>query len=240
MPKQKLEQQVKAGTVTVPDKDIHEYCRELVKTIATSWYRLSKELVAIYDAQLWQERGYSNFQQYVEGFLGIDYRKAMWRLTQGRAIIKHGLTEDQVVGMNETNFKEIANFLVNDISSDEVTQLLELGISSTFREIQEIVAQMKAQKVGGQKIENVHITLVLPRDSWEVIETGLKEASEYVGEDAKIGTKLEYIVHEWTYHHNPALAEAIKASLSINKKVESKKVPRKQRADKGKLRKKGD
>jgi hypothetical protein len=171
MPKQKLEQQVKAGQVTVPDKDIHEYCRDLVKTIATSWYRLSKELVAIYDAELWQEKGFANFQQYVEGFLGIDYRKAMWRLTQGRAIIKHNLTEAQVVGMNETNFKEISTFLVNDLSADEVKQLLEMGANSTFREVQEVVAQMKENKVGGQKVETVHITLILPRDSWEVIET---------------------------------------------------------------------
>lgn len=238
MPKQKLEQSSTVGQVTVPDKDIHDRCLELVKTISSSWYKLSKELVTIYDAALWTQKGYTNFQQYVEGLLRLDYRTTINRVVQGRAIIKHNLSEDQVVSMKETNFKEISTLLVNDLPEEEVTQLIELGATSTFREIQEVVAQLKAQKVGGERVENVHITLVMPRDAWEVIETGLREAGEYVGSDAKTSTKLEYIVHEWTYHHNPELAETIKAVLTSNKNTGSVNKNKHTRIDKGKPRSK--
>ena len=237
MPKQKLvqEQVSTLGAMTVPDKDIHDTSKALVRTISKSWYQLSKNLVAIYDADLYQEKNFSNFQEYVEQFLGIDYRKAMWRLQQGRAILKHNLTEDQVTRMHETNFKEISSLLAMDVSADEVAKLIELGQTSSFRELQEVVAQLKAKKVGGQKVETVNIQLILTRDAWEVIETGLREASEFVGEDAKIGTKLEYIVHEWTYHHNPELADTIKAKLTSAKKdIPPIKIPRKPRSDKGK------
>ena len=239
MPKLKQEQALKIGVLTVPEKDIRADSKKLVQDIAGNWYKLSRNLVAIYDADLWQSWGFHGFKEYIEGELGIEYRKAMWRVQQGRAIIKYNITEDQIRNMNETNFKEVSTLMAMDISPEEIARLMDLGMNGTFREVQDIVAKLKATKVGGQKIELVHINLTVTRDTWDTIEIALKEIEEFVGEDATTGTKIAYALQEWTFHHNPELAPSILEKIGVSKEKEEVhvvKIPRKERADKGKRR----
>ena len=235
MPTQKLESKVAVGVLTIPAKDVWDDSLQLVQDLAGTWYKLSKNLVAIYDNEIWRGKGFQSFRDSIEIGLGLDYKKTTCRIQQGRAIIKYNITEEQVRNMKESNFKELATVMTMDLDPSEVDELIALGLNSTFREVQEMVKKLKATKVGGQIVEMMHVTISVTRDTWDVIEVALNEVAEFIGSDSTIGTRIAYALQEWTLHHNPDLVPVIKERLGLTKPVETEvKIPQKERIDKGK------
>lgn len=83
-------------------------------------------VLSVIDANgYWREQGYDKFKDFIEGFYGINYRKAMYLINIYNSLLESGVEWDQVSSVGWTKLKEICGLL----NTDNVDKWVELANS---------------------------------------------------------------------------------------------------------------
>jgi len=237
----KLKTKVRASTTikrTVKSeeepKSLRDRNKDNANSIQRSWYHLSKDLVETYDSDIYsRDWGFNTFREYVENELRLDYRLAMWRVGMGRTIIKHGITEKQVMSINWTTFKEISHLFTDDTTTAEVTEMLKGVENKSYQEVQSYVKDEKTKRLGGTLTRQVKMLFKLSDEQAVCVEKAIAGAMRLADTDNH-SVGLEYLCNEWLMNNNPELAAEIKSRLA--KDVPAPKTKYREYANKGKAK----
>lgn len=211
------------------DDDLEAKAIKLLENIEESWYDFSIIIYEIYNSELYKTKGFEKFGDYVADKFNLEYRTAMWRVQQGEAIKRLGITKEQCSGIGWTKFKEISVLMGADTKKSEIDSLLKKAKDMTARELQEFV---KAERLETEKVSRkVTMTFKLMNEQANTVEEALKTAKEIAQTESE-DIALEYICAEWLMNHNPKIAEKIMKEVHIPKP--EVKAPHKEHANKGK------
>lgn len=200
----KTELKTKAKKRTYVDDDKRKEIKNLFEGIEKNWFIISKNLSEIYDNKIFLNWGFNTFEEYVKHDLPfLSYRLALWKVQIGQAIRRLGLKEDIIGKMGWTKFKELCYLFNDNTTEDEAYQIINELKDKTYEQVRDYVIDIRNKK--GEAIEKkITITFRVTEDAARIIDNAIKEAGELIGENASIGTKIEYICAEWHLHHNPA------------------------------------
>jgi hypothetical protein len=212
--------------VVLPDDgDPLDIAPEALRNIQKNWFTFSVAAYRIHSEDLFKQRGYENFKEYVEAELDIKYRVAMLRVEMGEAIEMLNLTMEEVGQMGWTKFKYIAPRLKAGMKRKDLLATLRKAENMTVKEIKDFVVQeMSTTKVVSQ---TTTMTFRLTNEQAEVVKKALEESGALAASESQ-SVAFEYMASEWLMNHNPKAAEELRKRLSPE--AVKPEMPRKQKA----------
>ncbi len=242
----KLAVKAKARVKVEEDKPVQDVLTQIdswLDDAELNWFHISKAFPQVYDEELYKtkinvstKKPYETFKEYVEQHLGLDYRLAMWRLQNGRAIHQFKISAIKVANLGWSKFKEITSVLRAETTQAEVDKLLKAAEGKTFVQVQDMVKKERIEKAGGVHHRKVTMKFSFLDEQASVIEHALNEAKT-LSNTENISLALEYICMEWLMNHNPEIASDVVNKLHTEKKPPE--LAHKKHANAGKKMKKG-
>lgn len=200
---------------TKPDDDIRSSLKAHVEDAEKAWFHIAKESYLVEQGELYKSWGYDSMEQYMSEELNLQYRNMRHRLKIGKTIVDLGMTEDQVAKITEwTKFKAVRPLLEADnITTERVNEILAQARDKTVRELEQMVQDSKVDHVGGRSLTKTNIKFTLVDEQKATWDGAINRAKELTGLE-QIGQIVEYIMAEWMANNDPALKEALMATLT--------------------------
>ena len=228
--KEKAVVKPKAGTKTVPDRDIRKDIKAIVEDIDTKWIEFAILAAEVYEGKLWEVWGHNTAEDYARAELGMEYRTFMWRVHTGNVINKLGLSFDQIRRVGASKFKEIAHLLKEDSSPKEVEAYLKKAEKLSFRELAVFVKNERLVSDGNTGVSRrVTLKYRLLNEQADVVAEAIAKAKLFLETDSD-DVALEHICMEYLQINVP---KSDTDSLHFSD-AKAEKVKPKERADKGK------
>ncbi len=123
---------------------------ELNESVDFTYFQLGGVLSVIQSNAWFVEEGYESFKDFVEGTLGMKYRKAMYLVGIYNNLVESGVAWDKVKAIGWTKLKEIAHLLTDE----NVDEWVERANVMTTLQLQEYVKELeKGDMVEGGEVE---------------------------------------------------------------------------------------
>jgi len=191
----------KKGSKVTPISSKANQCRERIEraviNMTTNFVDLSTAMLEAYDNDYASEWGFPNFKEYVEGHLGLKYRKCMYWVNGARAIRELNLDPEQINKIGWTRFKEIAPILLEEPRRQK--ELLKMAENLSSRQLQEKLREEPGIKQREGKPASAGVMRMSAKfegDAMSVVSDGLNLAYSELGiED--ISAAVQHIVSEW-------------------------------------------
>lgn len=200
---------------TKPDDDIRAATKAHVEDAERAWFHIAKNCYLIEQGELYKKWGYESLEQYMMDELGLQYRNMRHRMKIGKTIVDLGMTEDQVSGITEwTKFKAVRPLLeAENITTDRVNEILADAKTKSVRELEKMVQDSKIEHHGGRSVTKTKISFTLIDEQKATWDRAIGHAMNLT-QLTNIGQVVEYIMAEWEANNDPALKEAIMATLA--------------------------
>jgi hypothetical protein len=187
------------------EPDIRERITELRETIEQSWFEISILLKDIYENNMFEEWGYSSFEDYVKSELDLEYRNAMYRVKIGQTISELEISKEQIAGLGWTKFKEIIPILMDEklgLTKSKINKIIKAVEPMSFRETKELVSKIKEEQKNGKTADVKEISksnkvkFSFNDEQLQVVKEAISVAKEMIDTDND-SLALEYICAEW-------------------------------------------
>jgi hypothetical protein len=119
--------------------------RQLLDYVDFSYFQLGGALTVIQEREWWVGEGQVNFRDFVEGYFGLHYRKAMYLIHIYKSLANSGVSWQAVVNVGWTKLKEMAAIL----TPENVGEWVQKAKTMTTLQLQEAVAAYKTQLGAG-------------------------------------------------------------------------------------------
>lgn len=162
--------------------------------IEDNYVHLSKLLAEASDKEFYTEWGYTDFREYCDKDLGIEYRKAMYLVSIWHKAKDLDLNLKEVSKLGWTKMKDI----VSVANEKNIKELMDKAKGQTSRETTEMCKTMRSPDHTGRGVVPSIVTMTFRMGESEanIITEAIGEAKKLVGQDNDV-LGLEMICQDW-------------------------------------------
>jgi hypothetical protein len=158
-----------------------EIIRNLTEESEANKYKIGGALARLQaNENWWQDAGYQNFKDYVEGSLGIGYRKAMYMIEFYKTLLELDVPWVKLGGIGWGKI----NRIVSVLTKENIDEWVEKAKGMNRPELEAHIKAEKQKNKTGKEHEPKTITtktFKLHDDQKQLVADGLKKASEETG-----------------------------------------------------------
>ena len=156
---------------------------ELINATGMNDFKLGGVMARIQEKGWWESDDHESFKSYVEGVLGIQYRKAIYLINNYDKLVEAEVDWNSVSSIGWTKLR----YIINHITADNAEEWADRCAKMNVLEIQDYIKQLesKGSKKGGKGKPTANkikaMTFKVHADQYETIRTALdkeKEASD--------------------------------------------------------------
>lgn len=123
---------------------------ELIDATGANDFKLGGVLAKIQEEGWWEGGDYESFKAYVEGVLGLQYRKSMYLINIYDKLVDAGVSWSDVAGIGWSKLR----FIVNHLTAKNAGKWAKRCAKMNALEIQDYVKQLEAGKSSGKGDES--------------------------------------------------------------------------------------
>lgn len=174
---------------------VREMIEGAVNNMTVAFYDLAVGLYEAYAknyAQIW---GYQNFEAYVTGRLDMKYRRAIYLVDCGKAIVEIGIDREKVQHIGWTKFKEISALIQK--KPEEADRYLALAEGVSASQLKEELRKEVEIKQGREATAGVmRMSLKFEGDAMNVVADAIRIANGELGKE-DVHASIGHICAEW-------------------------------------------